>query len=86
MVSMHPNRTPVYAGDSEAAYAADTISRVPNQPKTPNRAIRIDDELWRDYGDACEKEGTTRSEDLRAHMVRKVKAWRKTKGRDGERA
>lgn len=24
----------------------DKISRVPNQPKTPARAVRIDDELW----------------------------------------
>lgn len=57
-----------------AAYAADTISRVPNQPKTPNRAIRVDDGLWREYGEACEDEGTTRSDDLRAHMLRKVRA------------
>jgi hypothetical protein len=56
------------------AYAADTISRVPNQPKTPNRAIRVEDGLWRDYGEACEEEGTTRSDDLRAHMLRKVRA------------
>ena len=56
------------------AYAADTLSRVPNQPKTPNRAIRVDDGLWRDYGEVCEEEGTTRSDDIRAHMLRKVRA------------
>ena len=50
---------------------------MPNQPKTPNRVIRVDDQLWRDYGEACDAEGTTKSDDLRAHMLRKVKAWKR---------
>ena len=76
MVHMHRN-----PGETGAvytpAYAVGRLSRVPNQPATPNRAIRVDKELWRDYGAACEEEGTTRSDDLRAHMLRKVRAWRK---------
>ena len=82
MVHMHPDKR-----DTETAYAAGTIPRVPNKPKTPNRAIRIDDELWRDYGAACEDEGITRSDDLRAHMLRKVRAWRRRqdKGEDSAR-
>jgi hypothetical protein len=53
---------------------------MPNQPKTPNRAIRVDDELWTDYGEACEAEGSTRSDDLRAHMTRKVRTWKRHQG------
>lgn len=52
---------------------------MPNSPKTPNRAIRIEDDLWRDYGEACEADGTTRSDDVRAHMIRKVRAWKRKK-------
>jgi hypothetical protein len=51
--------------------------RVPNKPKTPNRVIRVDVDLWRDYGAACETDGVTRSDDLRAYMLRKVKAWKR---------
>jgi len=51
--------------------------RVPNKPKTPNRVIRVDHDLWRDYGAVCEADGITRSDDLRAYMLRKVKAWKR---------
>lgn len=44
---------------------------------TPGRLIRVEDELWDDYGEACKAEGTTRSDDLRAHMVRKVRTWKR---------
>lgn len=72
MVHMH--RT---SQNQEAAYAPAKIQGVPNKPKTPNRVIRVDDELWADYGRACEAEGTIRSEDLRAHMLKKVRAWKR---------
>jgi hypothetical protein len=39
--------------------------------------IRVDHDLWRDYGAACEADGSTRSDDLRAYMLRKVKAWKR---------
>lgn len=55
---------------------------VPNKPKTPNRVIRVDDELWHDYGEVCDDEGVTKSDDLRGHMQRKVKAYRRRQ-RDG---
>ena len=61
----------------ETANTPATLCRVPDKPKTPNRAIRVDDDLWRDYGSACETEGVTRSDDLRAYMLRRVKAWRR---------
>lgn len=72
MVHMHQT-----SQSQETAYAPTKIQGVPNKPKTPNRVIRVDDELWADYGRACEAEGTTRSEDLRAHMFRKVRAWKR---------
>lgn len=81
MVHMHPDPRP-----KEPAHAPDTLCRVPNQPKTPNRAIRVDEQLWADYGAACDEEGTTRSDDLRAHMLRRVRAWKKRRAADGDRA
>ena len=81
MVHMHPDKS-----KSETAYARGTIRRVPNQPKTPNRVIRVDEELWRDYAAACEAEGTTKSDDLRAHMLRKVKAWKRRQAAEGEQS
>lgn len=44
---------------------------------TPNRVFRAEEGLWRDYGEACEVEGVTRSDDLRAHMQRRVRAWKR---------
>lgn len=61
------------------AYASATILDVPSRAKdthTPNRVVRVDDDLWRDYGDACGDAGTDRSEDLRAHMKRRVRDWK----------
>ena len=45
---------------------------------TKREAIRVEPELWREYGLACAALGTNRSADLRALMLRRVKAWRKT--------
>jgi len=45
---------------------------------TKREAIRVDPELWREYGLACAALGTDRSKDIRALMLRRVKAWRKT--------
>jgi hypothetical protein len=79
MVHMHLSKS-----KSGSTAAAGTITRVPNQPKTPNRVIRVDDDLWREYGAACEAEGGTRSDDLRAHMLRKVKAWKRRRGSENQ--
>ncbi len=49
---------------------------------TKREAIRVDPDLWHDYGLACTALGTDRSKDIRALMVRRVKAWRKTQGDD----
>lgn len=39
---------------------------------TSRKTIRVDDETWDEYGKVCEQEKTTRSDDLRAHMKRKI--------------
>lgn len=70
----------------ETANAPDTISAVPNQPKTPNRVIRVENDLWRDYTAACEAEGVTRSDDLRAHMMRKVRTWKRKRAAEAPSA
>ena len=46
-------------------YTADTIGIMPNQPATPNRALRIDDETWAELGDAAKAAGADRSAVLR---------------------
>lgn len=42
----------------------------PNQPKTPLRAIRIDDELWTAVKEKAEAEGRNVSEIIRAALRR----------------
>lgn len=79
MVHMHRNPQ-----GQESAYALGKIRRVPNKPKTPNRVIRVDDDLWRDYTEACEAEGTSKSDDLRAHMARKVRAYKRRQQREAD--
>jgi hypothetical protein len=44
---------------------------------TKRKAIRVEPELWREYGLAIEALGTDRSKDLRAHMLRRVRAWKR---------
>src|SRR5690606_41688357 len=44
---------------------------------TTNRVVRVDDELWPEYRQACADEGVTASEDLRTHMRRKIASWRR---------
>lgn len=44
---------------------------------TKREAIRVEPDLWREYGEACQAEGTNRSADLRAHMLRKVRKWKR---------
>jgi hypothetical protein len=44
---------------------------------TKREAIRVEPDLWRDYGEACKALGTDRSKDLRALMERRVRAWKR---------
>lgn len=44
---------------------------------TKREAIRVEPELWREYGLACVADSTNRSADLRAHMQRRVRRWKR---------
>lgn len=52
---------------------------MPNQPKTPHRAVRIPDELWSAVGQQAEAEGTTRS----AIINRLLREWTESKRSSG---
>ncbi|MFI7448127.1 hypothetical protein ACIBQX_11570 [Nonomuraea sp. NPDC049714] len=52
------------------------VSRA-KETHTTNRVVRVDDALWDEYEKACADEGANRSDDLRAHMRRKVAAWKR---------
>ena len=43
---------------------------------TRGRVIRVDDETWTAYEEACAAKGTTRADDLRRHMHAQIKAHR----------
>lgn len=42
--------------------------------------VRIDDEMWDLYDQACAEEGTTRTDDIRRHVHSRVRAYCKAKG------
>lgn len=44
---------------------------------TPGRVIRVDDETWAAYGEACEAKGLSRAADLRMHIKREIAAYRR---------
>ncbi|MFC5802758.1 hypothetical protein [Streptomyces formicae] len=41
---------------------------------TPGRVIRVEKELWDEYGLACEAKGLSRAADLRVYIKREVAA------------
>lgn len=65
-----------------SAYAVPMPEDTPaTSGKTPGRLIRFTDELWDDYGKACEALGTNRSDDLRRHAVGVVANWKREQRR-----
>jgi hypothetical protein len=48
---------------------------------TPNRVIRVEAPLWEAYGQVCDAEGVRKSDDLRAFMQRRVRAFVRQGGR-----
>ena len=59
-------------------YTGSMVSRAKDTHRT-NRVVRVDDETWQDYEKACEASGVTRADDLRDHMHRKIRAWKRKK-------
>lgn len=45
--------------------------------------VRIEDDVWKDYGQLCEEKGIARAADIRMYVVRQVTAWRKEQTRQG---
>lgn len=43
----------------------------------PNRVVRVSDEDWSAYREACEEKGISRSDDLRMYIKREVAALRR---------
>lgn len=41
---------------------------MPNQPKTPNRAVRVGDEEWASFGEAASAAGTDRTKAINAFI------------------
>jgi len=51
--------------------------QVPNQPKTPMRAIRVPDELWKAAQEIARERGETLSDVIRDGLTEYVKRHRK---------
>jgi len=43
----------------------------------PNRVVRVSDDDWSAYQQACDAKGISRSDDLRMYIKREVTKWRK---------
>lgn len=54
---------------------------MPNQPKTPGRSLRIDDELWQAAQETARERGEDVSAVVRASLRRYVARHRKAKTR-----
>jgi antitoxin component of RelBE/YafQ-DinJ toxin-antitoxin module len=50
-----------------------TLTRVPNQPKTPQRTVRVPDDVWVKAKAAAEKRGETLSDVIRRALERYAK-------------
>lgn len=78
MVHMHPTTQARHI-----ANAPGTVSRVPNQPKTPNRVIRVETTLWRAAQEKARAEGRTLTSVLVAYLRRYVSTPPRKRDEDG---
>ena len=53
-------------------YTADTIERMPNKPATPNRAIRVPDDVWVAALEKARAEGRTLTEVIVTYLRRYI--------------
>lgn len=60
------------SGQCTVSYPVDMTTK-----GTPGRVIRVDDETWAAYGQACEAKGLARAADIRVHINREIAKWRK---------
>lgn len=65
-----------------SAYTPPVADQTPDADDAmTNRAFRIRDEDWAEYGRACKALGTTRSDDLRRHVTATIAAYRREQRR-----
>jgi predicted HicB family RNase H-like nuclease len=50
-----------------------TLQRMPNQPKTPQRTVRVPDEVWDEARAAAERQGESISDVIRRSLEDYVK-------------
>ena len=60
------------SGQCTVSYAVDMTTK-----GTPGRVIRVDDETWAAYGQACEAKGLARAADLRVYINREIAAYKR---------
>lgn len=63
--------------DAPSVYTHGRIRRVPNAPKTPNRAFRIPEPLYREAQQIAKERGETLSDVVRASLERYVRRHRR---------
>ena len=64
-----------------SAYAAPMAERQRGTGNTPNRVIRISDEDWTAYDEACAAMGSTRADDIRRHIKATIAAYERDRRR-----
>ncbi|WAB10610.1 ribbon-helix-helix DNA binding domain protein [Gordonia phage Ecliptus] len=64
--------------------ATGTIVDVPNQPKTPNRTLRIPDDEWAAWKAEADRLGVSLTDFLRATMNNRVKRIARKRAGDGD--
>lgn len=72
VVHMHLQQSET-ARHGSGAYALVRLPSVPNQPKNKNKPIRVSEELWARFGEACAANGSNRAAVIRAFMERYVR-------------
>jgi hypothetical protein len=50
-----------------------TLATVPNQPKTPQRTVRVPDKVWHDAKTTAETQGETLSDVIRRALEQYIK-------------
>ena len=48
---------------------------------TQRKVFRIEPDLWREYGEVCDALDVDRSQDFRAHALRRVRDWKRAQSR-----
>lgn len=65
-------------------HTPDRMRRMPNQPKTPVRGLRVDDELWHAAQEKAKAEGRTMTDVLVAYLKRYIATPARKKADAGE--